>query len=215
MYIEEHNHCCMHYFGVKTLSETLFPPPVLHPGYGARQRHRNAGSTSSHARKPGSKKPRDGQRGPRWRVRTSRGSQSRDLVTRTAVRRSSSLAWSWRAKCKCARRRLERCLHARAMRIDMKQLPRYSDKLTSAVFIDEYSIQFGFSRNISRQHSASKSLSVDNWIGFVYGWVYRSIEPSILMQSFHFDTRIPFSLDYCCAFFYADGEADGCERGAG
>ena len=24
-YIEEHNHCFMHYFGVKTLSETLFP----------------------------------------------------------------------------------------------------------------------------------------------------------------------------------------------
>ena len=32
----EHNHCFMHYFGVKTLSETLFPPPLMKPGYGAR-----------------------------------------------------------------------------------------------------------------------------------------------------------------------------------
>ena len=33
---EEHNHCFMHYFGVKTLSETPFPPPLLKTGYGAR-----------------------------------------------------------------------------------------------------------------------------------------------------------------------------------
>ena len=26
----------MHYFGVETLSETLFPPPLMKPGYGAR-----------------------------------------------------------------------------------------------------------------------------------------------------------------------------------
>ena len=26
----------MHYFGVKTLSETPFPPPLMHPGDGAR-----------------------------------------------------------------------------------------------------------------------------------------------------------------------------------
>ena len=26
----------MHYFGVKTLSETLFSPPLMHPGDGAR-----------------------------------------------------------------------------------------------------------------------------------------------------------------------------------
>ena len=36
MYIEEHNHCFMHYFGVKTLSETLFSPPLKKPGYGTR-----------------------------------------------------------------------------------------------------------------------------------------------------------------------------------
>ena len=36
-HIEEHNHCFMHYFGVKTLSETLFSPPLMHPGDGARQ----------------------------------------------------------------------------------------------------------------------------------------------------------------------------------
>ena len=36
MHIEEHNHCFMHYFGVKTLSETLFPPPLMKAGYGAR-----------------------------------------------------------------------------------------------------------------------------------------------------------------------------------
>ena len=36
MHIEEHNHCFMHYFGVKTLSETLFSPPLMKPGYGAR-----------------------------------------------------------------------------------------------------------------------------------------------------------------------------------
>ena len=36
MYIEEHNHCFMLYFGVKTLSETPFPPPLLKPDYGAR-----------------------------------------------------------------------------------------------------------------------------------------------------------------------------------
>ena len=36
MHLEEHNHCFMHYFGVKTLSETLFPPPLMKPGYGAR-----------------------------------------------------------------------------------------------------------------------------------------------------------------------------------
>ena len=27
MHIEEHKHCFMHYFGVKTLSEMSFPPP--------------------------------------------------------------------------------------------------------------------------------------------------------------------------------------------
>ena len=36
MHIEEHNHCFIHYFGVKTLSETLFSPPLKKPGYGAR-----------------------------------------------------------------------------------------------------------------------------------------------------------------------------------
>ena len=40
MHIAEHNHCYMHYFGVKTLSETLFPPPLMKPGYGARSRLR-------------------------------------------------------------------------------------------------------------------------------------------------------------------------------
>ena len=35
---EEHNHCFMHHFGVKTLSETLFPPPLKKPGYGARRK---------------------------------------------------------------------------------------------------------------------------------------------------------------------------------
>ena len=29
MHVEEHNHCFMHYFGVKTLSETLFSPPFM------------------------------------------------------------------------------------------------------------------------------------------------------------------------------------------
>ena len=37
MYIEEHNHCFMLYFGVKILFETPFPSPLMHPGYGARQ----------------------------------------------------------------------------------------------------------------------------------------------------------------------------------
>ena len=32
------NHCFIHYFGVKTLSETLFSPPLKKPGYGARRR---------------------------------------------------------------------------------------------------------------------------------------------------------------------------------
>ena len=36
MHIEEHNHCFMHYFGVKTLSETLFFPPLMNPGDGTR-----------------------------------------------------------------------------------------------------------------------------------------------------------------------------------
>ena len=36
MYIEEHNHCFMHYFGVKTLCETLFSPPLMKAGYGTR-----------------------------------------------------------------------------------------------------------------------------------------------------------------------------------
>ena len=36
MHIEEHNHCFMHYLGVKTLSETLFSPPLMRPGHGAR-----------------------------------------------------------------------------------------------------------------------------------------------------------------------------------
>ena len=40
MHIEEHNHCFMHYFGVKTLSETPFPPPLMKPGYGARRERR-------------------------------------------------------------------------------------------------------------------------------------------------------------------------------
>ena len=36
MHTEEHNHCFMHYFGVKTLSETPCSPPLMQPGYGAR-----------------------------------------------------------------------------------------------------------------------------------------------------------------------------------
>ena len=36
IYVEEHNHCFMHYFGVKTLSETPCSPPLMQPGYGAR-----------------------------------------------------------------------------------------------------------------------------------------------------------------------------------
>ena len=36
MHLEGHNHCFMHYFGVKPLSETLFPPPLMNAGYGAR-----------------------------------------------------------------------------------------------------------------------------------------------------------------------------------
>ena len=28
----------MHYFGVKTLSETLFPPPLMKAGYGTRKK---------------------------------------------------------------------------------------------------------------------------------------------------------------------------------
>ena len=36
MYIEEHSHCFMHYFGVETLSEMLFSPPLMKPGDGAR-----------------------------------------------------------------------------------------------------------------------------------------------------------------------------------
>ena len=36
MRIEEHNHCFMRYFGVKPLSGTLFPPPLVNAGYGAR-----------------------------------------------------------------------------------------------------------------------------------------------------------------------------------
>ena len=36
MHVEEHNHCFMLYFGVKTLSETPFPPPLMNAGYGAR-----------------------------------------------------------------------------------------------------------------------------------------------------------------------------------
>ena len=39
LYIEEHNRCLMHYFGVKTLSETFFFPPLIKPGYGARWLH--------------------------------------------------------------------------------------------------------------------------------------------------------------------------------
>ena len=37
MLIEEHSHWFMHYFGVKTLSETPCSPPLKQPGYGARQ----------------------------------------------------------------------------------------------------------------------------------------------------------------------------------
>ena len=32
----EHNHCLMHYFGVKTLSETFSPLPFMKPGDGTR-----------------------------------------------------------------------------------------------------------------------------------------------------------------------------------
>ena len=42
LHLEGHNHCFMHYFGVKTLSETLFSPPLMEPGYGARQGHPRA-----------------------------------------------------------------------------------------------------------------------------------------------------------------------------
>ena len=35
-HIEEHNHCFMHYFGVQTLPETPFSPPLMTPGDGAR-----------------------------------------------------------------------------------------------------------------------------------------------------------------------------------
>ena len=40
MYIEEHSHSFMHYFGVKTLSETPCSPPLMQPGYGARYEFR-------------------------------------------------------------------------------------------------------------------------------------------------------------------------------
>ena len=36
MLIEEYKHCFMHYFGVKTLSETPCSPPLIQPGDGAR-----------------------------------------------------------------------------------------------------------------------------------------------------------------------------------
>ena len=36
MLIEERNHCFMHYFGVKTLSEMPCSPPLKQPGYGTR-----------------------------------------------------------------------------------------------------------------------------------------------------------------------------------
>ena len=36
MHIAERNHCFMQYFGVKTLSETPFSPPLIKAGYGAR-----------------------------------------------------------------------------------------------------------------------------------------------------------------------------------
>ena len=38
---QEHNHCFMHYFGVKTLSATLFSPPLMIPGDGARRCRRS------------------------------------------------------------------------------------------------------------------------------------------------------------------------------
>ena len=38
MYIEGHNHCFKHYFGVKILSETLFSPPLMKPGCGAKKK---------------------------------------------------------------------------------------------------------------------------------------------------------------------------------
>ena len=39
MHIEEHNHCFMHYFGVKTRFGTLFFPLVMNSGYRARFRN--------------------------------------------------------------------------------------------------------------------------------------------------------------------------------
>ena len=39
---EEHNHYFMHYFGVKTVSETLFSPPLMKAGDGTRQPERGA-----------------------------------------------------------------------------------------------------------------------------------------------------------------------------
>ena len=49
---EEHSHCFMHYFCVKTLSETLFPPPLMTPGYGARWR-RGSRNSASRGRRAG------------------------------------------------------------------------------------------------------------------------------------------------------------------
>ena len=46
-HIEELNHCFMHYFGVKTLSETLFSPPLMKPGYGTRFLSVSAGGEHS------------------------------------------------------------------------------------------------------------------------------------------------------------------------
>ena len=43
MHIEEHNHCFMQYFGVKTLSETLFFHAFKETGYGARPSMRATG----------------------------------------------------------------------------------------------------------------------------------------------------------------------------
>ena len=58
MHIEEHNHCFMHYFGVRTLPETLFPPPLKKPGNGARHEDRGVVPARAVLRGAGHGRPR-------------------------------------------------------------------------------------------------------------------------------------------------------------
>ena len=81
MHIEEHNHCFMQHFGVKTLSETPFSPPLIKAGYGARR----------DAERPGPPRGLRRVRRGRGRARAALGSVGAEPVDRGSKERKITL----------------------------------------------------------------------------------------------------------------------------